>query len=56
MAGAIADDDGIAVADRLKPEEVAADDVARLPDQEMIGRDASSSPRAGKMAAWMRLA
>ncbi len=38
MAGAIADDDGVAFLDRLKPEEIAADDVARLPDQEMIVR------------------
>ena len=36
MSGAIADDDGVSVADRLEPEEVAADDVSRLPDQEMI--------------------
>ena len=36
VSGAIADDDGVAVADRLEPEEVAADDVARLPDQEMV--------------------
>ena len=37
MAGAIADHNGMPVADRLEPEEIAADDVARLPDQEMVG-------------------
>ena len=38
MAGAIADHHGIAVGDRLEPEEIAADDVARLPNEEMVGR------------------
>ena len=37
MTGAIADDYGMSVADRLKPEEIAADNVARFPDQEMVG-------------------
>ncbi len=32
MAGAIADHHRVAVGDRLKPEKVAANDVARLPD------------------------
>ena len=39
MAGAVADDDGITVIDRLEPEEVAAYDIARLPNQEMVGGD-----------------
>jgi hypothetical protein len=41
MAGAVADDDGITVIDRLEPEEVAAYDIARLPNQEVIGGDRS---------------
>ena len=56
MARAIADHHRVAVMDGLEPEEVAADDVARLPDQKMIGRHASSSRRAGRTADWMRLA
>jgi hypothetical protein len=37
VSGAIADHDRIAVLDRLEPEEIPAYDVARLPDQEMVG-------------------
>ena len=56
VAGAVADHHGIAVVDGLEPEEIAADDVARLPDEEMVGGDLSSSRRAGSTADWMRLA
>ena len=40
MAGAVPNHHGIAVADGLEPEEIAADDIARLPDEEMVGGDA----------------
>jgi hypothetical protein len=39
VPGAIADHHSITVIDRLEPEEVATDDVARLPDEEVVGRD-----------------
>ena len=40
VAGAVPNHHGIAVADGLEPEEIAADDIARFPDEEMVGGDA----------------
>jgi hypothetical protein len=37
-SGAIAHHHGVAFRDRLEPEEIAADDVARLPNKEMVRR------------------
>jgi hypothetical protein len=37
MAGAIAHHDGVTIWKRLEPEENAADDVARFPDEKMVG-------------------
>jgi hypothetical protein len=37
MAGAIAHHDGVTIWNRLEPEENAADDVARFPDEKMVG-------------------
>ncbi len=38
MSGAVADHYRVTVLDRLKPEKIPADDVARLPNQEMVCR------------------
>ena len=39
MPGAVPDHHRVAVIDRLEPKEVAADDVARLPDEKVVAGD-----------------